>query len=205
MPRIVPFERILIDRIGKRSKRRRTDSVGGRMTTISHEYLELQKELHRNPRYGIASLSYAPLVKKVIDETKSRSVSDYGAGKCNLKVGLESAGIGEFDYFPYDPAFPEYGAPTSADLVCCIDVLEHIEPELLDNVLRDLEQITVKFGFFTIATGPAEKFLSDGRNAHLIQKPTSWWLPKLVRYFEIEQLQRRDEHGFWIKVTPIRP
>lgn len=107
-----------------------------------------------------------------------QSVSDYGAGKQNLLVGLRSAGIDSVDYYPYDPAFEEYGEPKAADLVCCIDVLEHIEPDKLENVLLDLARITVDFGFFSIHMGPAAKILSEGRNAHLIQEPSSWWLPK---------------------------
>jgi len=174
------------------------------MTTISEDYLRMQKELHTNPNYGVASLSYAPLVRSIFEQSGSSSISDYGAGKRNLKVGLEREGLKSFDYFPYDPVFPEYGSPQKADLVCCIDVLEHIEPDLLENVLLDLSRIIIKLGFFTIATGPAVKVLSDGRNAHLIQKPTSWWLPKLVRFFEIEHLQHQDSHGFWIIVKPIK-
>ena len=92
-------------------------------------------------------------------------------------------------YYPYDPAFSEYGPPKEADLVCCIDVLEHIEEIFLDNVLNDLKKITKKLGFFTIHTGPAVKILEDGRNAHLIQKPPSWWLPKMCSKFEIKHLQ----------------
>jgi hypothetical protein len=63
--------------------------------------------------------------------------------------------------------------------------------------------ITRRHGFFTIATGPARKTLVDGRNAHLIQKPTSWWLPKLVEFFEIDHLARNANHGFWVLVSPI--
>ena len=74
---------------------------------------------------------------------------------------------------PHYLAFPEYGEQKKADLVCCIDVLEHIEPELIDNVIFDLSTIVIKFGFFSIHQGPAGKILLDGRNAHLIQKPTS--------------------------------
>ena len=106
-------------------------------------------------------------------------LSDYGAGKQNLLRGLNELGISGFDYFPYDPAFPEYGEPKPADLVCCIDVLEHIEPDFLDAVLDDLRAITVNRGFFSVNPNPAMKFLADGRNAHLIQEPASWWLPRL--------------------------
>lgn len=169
--------------------------------TISAEYLALQKELHRNPNYGVASIGYAPLVKQILEVSQAKSLSDYGAGKQNLKKALHGLGKRDFEYHPYDPAFPDYGAAQPADLVCCIDVLEHIEPDFLDAVLVDLRAITRKLGFFSVATGPAAKFLSDGRNAHLIQKPSSWWLPKLCEHFEIAQLQR-DPHGFWVIAEP---
>lgn len=174
------------------------------MKTITEEYRALQQELHKNPNYGVASLTFAPLVAEIIRRTGPASVSDYGAGKKNLLVGLAKAGIVPAHYFPYDPAFPEYGAPRSADLVCCIDVLEHIEPELVDNVIAELARITTRLGFFTIHMGPAAKVLADGRNAHLIQKPSSWWLEKLIRHFEVLELQSHQlmGHGFWVVVKP---
>lgn len=172
--------------------------------TISNEYLEQQKLLHQNPNYGVASLSFAPIVADFVRQTGVRSVSDYGAGKKNLLVGLKNAGIDLIEYYPYDPAFEEYGRPRTADLVCCIDVLEHIEPDRLESVLAELSQITLSFGFFSIHMGPAAKVLSDGRNAHLIQEPSSWWLPKLTEYFEILHLQSHQMmgDGIWVIVKP---
>ena len=159
------------------------------LKTISQEYLETQKQLHQNPNYGEASLVMAPFVKKIFEDSNFISISDYGAGKKNLEKKLLDLGLKNFDYYPYDPVFPEYGPPKKADIVCCIDVLEHIEEEYLTNVLDELKKITMKVGFFTIATKPAGKFLKDGRNAHLIQKPASWWLPLMCSRFEIEFLQ----------------
>ncbi len=172
--------------------------------TITEDYRKQQQVLHQNPNYGVASLAFAPLVAELIRQAKVRSVSDYGAGKKNLLKGLGEAGISGIQYRPYDPAFPEYGVPQAADLVCCIDVLEHIEPELIDNVIAELARITTNVGFFSIHMGPAGKVLPDGRNAHLIQKPSSWWLPKLVRHFEIVQLQTHQTmgHGIWVIVNP---
>ena len=167
---------------------------------ISDQYRLLQQELHRNPNYGVASLQFAPIVKQVIEQMGAKSVSDYGAGKCNLQRGLRELGV-DLDYRPYDPAFPDYGPARSADLVCCIDVLEHIEPDYLDNVLADLRAITSVYGFFSIHTGPAHKHLADGRNAHLIQQPSSWWLPKLCRDYEIDAL-RKTAGGFFVIVSP---
>jgi hypothetical protein len=173
-------------------------------TTISAEYLAQQKLLHDNLNYGIASLSFAPIVADFIRQTGVRTVSDYGAGKKNLLVGLKNLGVAPTSYYPYDPVFEEYGVPQIADLVCCIDVLEHIEPEKLENVLFDLSKITLNYGFFSIHMGPAAKVLSDGRNAHLIQEPSSWWLPRLTKYFEILHLQSHQMmgDGIWVIVRP---
>ena len=172
--------------------------------TISEQYRKIQQELHQNPNYGVASLLFAPIVAELIKKARIESVSDYGAGKKNLLKGLQQAGVNSLTYRPYDPAFPEYGKAQSADLVCCIDVLEHIEPELLENVLRELSSLITKFGFFSIHMGPAGKFLSDGRNAHLIQQPSSWWLPRICQYFEIMQMQTHQlmGHGIWLIVQP---
>jgi hypothetical protein len=60
--------------------------------TITSEYLEQQKILHQNPNYGIASLSFAPIVVDIIRQTGVHSVSDYGAGKktyCLGCIGME--------------------------------------------------------------------------------------------------------------------
>ena len=130
--------------------------------TITDEYRRMQQELHQNPNYGVASLAFAPLVADLIRQANVRSVSDYGAGKQNLRKALFDQFQLELDYRPYDPAFPEYGEPRPADLVCCLDVLEHIEPDFLDRVLDDLKRITVRDGLFSIHTGPAVKVLADG-------------------------------------------
>lgn len=171
------------------------------MQTISPAYQAQQRHLHQNPDYGVASISLAPLVREVLLATKANSLCDYGAGKQHLHHALRALGQGELAYFPYDPAFPEYGAPRPAELVCCLDVLEHIEPDFLPAVLGQLHGLTLKHGLFSIATGAAMKLLPDGRNAHLIQQPSSWWLPRLCQHFEVVQLQPLAE-GFWVLVTP---
>jgi hypothetical protein len=164
----------------------------GERITISEAYRTQQIELHQNPNYGIASLGVAPIVRDMITARNIKSICDYGAGKQNLKKWLDQNGVRGFQYFPYDPAFPEYGPPRRAELVCCIDVLEHIEPDFVEPVIGELADITVRIGFFTIATEPANKVLSDGRNAHLIQKPAAWWLPLLSKRFEVLNLWRNQ-------------
>lgn len=167
--------------------------------TISEEYRQTQIELHKRADYGVASLHYAPRVRELIDRIGAKSLCDYGAGKRRLWDTIPRFKI---EYFPYDPAFPEYGPPIQADLVCCIDVLEHVEPELLDNVIRQLHWLTRFYGFFSIASGPALKFLADGRNAHLIQQPVSWWREKLSSHFQVERFEFDTLANFYLIVTP---
>jgi len=76
------------------------------------------------------------------------------------------------------------------DIIGIFDVLEHIEPALLDNVLDDLQRVTADVGVFTVHTGRAAKVLPDGRNAHLIQQPPAWWLPKFLERFELANFNR---------------
>ncbi len=165
--------------------------------TITDAYRAEQQKLHGNKRYGVASLTYAPLVRKLLKIGECKSLSDYGAGKCNLKVALGLRDGGPVAYQPYDPAFPDYGPPRPADLVTCIDVLEHIEPDLLDNVLDEIASITRRLAFVTVDTQPAKKVLSDGRNAHLIQQPPSWWIDRFSARFEILHLQAVPK-GFFV-------
>jgi hypothetical protein len=151
---------------------------------ISPEYAELNKKLHEDrPDYGISGARWASHILQFADEIiQSRDILDYGCGKRSLQDALG------FDIRNYDPAIPDYSStPIPADIVACTDVLEHIEPECLDDVLADLRRVTKKMGFFTIATRPAKKFLSDGRNAHLIQQDAKWWLGKLWEKFHIQQ------------------
>ena len=44
-------------------------------TTISDNYLAQQRELHKNPNYGVASLGYASIVKQVLDQTGIKALS----------------------------------------------------------------------------------------------------------------------------------
>jgi hypothetical protein len=166
---------------------------------ISESYRKQQEELHKNPNYGTASVQFAPMVSRLIEQTGVDEVLDYGAGKMRLFENLRVERSLKLQ--AYDPSIPELSDdPVPMQFVTCIDVLEHIEPDLLNSVLDHLQSLTLELGFFTIHTGPAVKVLSDGRNAHLIQEPPEWWLPKLMQRFELQMFQKID-NGFMVVVT----
>ena len=169
------------------------------MDLITEDYRAEQRRLHENPHYGVASIQFAPLVTEFLNQFSVQQLLDYGAGKGRLAQHIKPNHPVRITM--YDPAVPQYAAlPPPHEMVACIDVLEHIEPQLLDNVLDHLQSLTERLGFFTIHTGPAVKVLSDGRNAHLIQQPPAWWLPKILQRFELITFQRTGA-GFWVLVA----
>lgn len=131
---------------------------------ISDDYRALQAELHKNPDYGSASVLFAPIVSKICEQYGVQEILDYGAGKGRLAQHLRTKR--PIRMTMYDPVMPQWSArPEPAEMVACVDVLEHIEPEKLENVLDDLRRCVKRVGFFSVSTVAAEKILSDGRNA----------------------------------------
>ena len=174
--------------------------ISGMSDLISTAYRQLQRKLHENPDYGTASTHFAPFVASVVTAVNATELLDYGAGKGRLQQALTPLLKQPLRVVHYDPAIDEWSAtPAPAGFVACIDVLEHIEPPLLDNVLDDLQRVTAGFGVFTVHTGPAMKHLADGRNAHLIQQGPAWWLPKMLARFDLVQFNR-IEQGFIVVV-----
>ncbi len=173
------------------------------MTTSSSDaYSRLLRKFHdQEASFGGGFRS--ELVAQLINLLNIKSVSDYGAGKRALYFKLKNEYGIDIDYFPFDPAFPEYGGPQSAELVCCLEVLEHVEPEYLESVLLELKHLVTKYGFFSVNCAAAKKFLPDGRNAHLIQQPISWWLKQIASSFEIQYLNKTSMNGFVMLVTPL--
>lgn len=165
---------------------------------ISDEYRDQQKELHKDSNYGnFNQHSLAPdLVTRIVNQLQITEILDYGCGK-----GTTMAAIKPDHYvrvYGYDPAIEEFSEPPEpCEFVTCLDVLEHVEPDKIDEVLDDLKRVTLSYAFFVIPTGPAVRFLPDGRNAHLIQQPASWWLPKIMERFELISFTK-TENGFTV-------
>lgn len=163
------------------------------MKTISDDYVALNKELHeRNAKYGGKGHDWADRVEGYLKNGNHSSWLDYGAGKGTLAREIATR-MPRLSIQKWDPAtFP--GKPTPCDFVTACDVLEHVEPEYLDNTLAHIASLTIDRALLVISQRLANKRLADGRNAHLIVKPTSWWMPRLRKHFSEV-----------IEVDPIKP
>ena len=166
----------------------------------SPEYQEMCRRFHdERPKWGSQAGKHAEAVTKFCDYLGTRDVLDYGCGKGGLALSLP------FPIKEYDPGiWGKENTPKPADLVTCFDVLEHIEPECLIEVLEDLKRCVKKMGIFLIHLGPAKKILLDGRNAHLIQQPPEWWKAKLEPLFDIQDFEQFNENELQLVVVPKR-
>jgi uncharacterized Rossmann fold enzyme len=157
---------------------------------ISPEYRELNRKLFAsNVAYGVGGGKHAPVVMKLVEALKPScdpfpTVTDYGAGRCYLAKALP------FPIQNYDPCVPGLDeSPKPTDIVVCTDCAEHWEPDRLDLILADIHRCTRKILYMVIHTGESSKFLADGRNAHILIRPRSWWSQKLSRFFVIGSIK----------------
>jgi hypothetical protein len=179
------------------------NTLPGAQRTISPRYAVLNQQLHElTPYYGTSGHLWANKVQELADIVKAKEVLDYGCGKQTLANALSGA---DLLIRGYDPALPGLmKRPSPCDVVVCTDVLEHVEPAFIDSVLDDLARCTQKIAFVTVATRPAVKTLSDGRNAHLTVKPFSWWKKGFEDRFEIIEVCELDGHEFSLVLKPRR-
>ena len=151
----------LVQAMAKNYKRKDLDACTfiafNKPELISAEYRDLNAQLHAdNLAYGVGGGRHKNLVMKLAEnlskDVKFLSILDYGCGKGYLAKALD------FPIAEYDPAIPgKQDSPKPADLVCCLDVLEHIEPDHLDYVLNDIRRCTKRLALLIIHTGPALK------------------------------------------------
>lgn len=153
------------------------------MELYSQEYLKQIKNVHATTAQ---SKGFGNKVKKIkefeacLKKWRPRSLLDFGCGKGALLQYLRQQ-YPNIHCIGYDPAVDIYNKlpQQKFDVVFSNDVLEHIEPIYLDNVLKYIEQTSNKYAWLRIDTQPANKTLTDGRNAHLIIENEAWWKERI--------------------------
>lgn len=148
---------------------------------ISASYQDLLAKAHAaNGAWGSDGQRHIKKITKLSDEVKAETLLDFGCGKGTLKRCLRGLDVTE-----YDPGIRgKDQLPTqSFDVVVCTDVLEHVEPEFLDNTLEWIASRATKATFFQVACRYANEVLPDGRNAHLIVQSHNWWYDKIRRVY----------------------
>ncbi len=113
--------------------------------TITPEGIEAARKLHQSPIYGIDGRKHKDVVLNLAKTLKTVSILDYGCGKGTLAANLS------FPIWEYDPAIAgKDHVPRSADIVVCLNVMECVEPEMIEPVLGDICRCANKVAFLII-------------------------------------------------------
>lgn len=175
------------------------------MKLYSDEYLALIRDHHKG-HWGGACKGYEDMIHKYMLLTKSKTLLDFGAGKGMLSQQQEIFMSNYEDYYkiiPYDPgnpAFDEWINPPVCDASFSADVMEHIEPEYIDNTLQFIYDKTNNWTYHKICTKPASNNFRSTmkdekpRNLHTLVKPAHWWANKFERYFTLHDFRANLGH-----------
>lgn len=154
------------------------------MKLINDSYKLQLQDMHLNPKMFAAGTKKLKVVSPFLKKYKPKSVIDFGCSHGALVEAIQAQFL--IDVSGYDPGVPKYEMlPTSTfDCLVSTDVLEHIEPEMLNETLKTINNMFTTSAFLLIASYPAKKCLPDGRNAHLIIESFDWWKDKLETFID---------------------
>lgn len=172
------------------------------MELISEQYRALNAREHEAQNgYGVNGHRHLKTVLNMVSRLGAKTVLDYGCGQGSL--AKHARRVSEALFINYDPAVPEFATlPLPVDLVVCTDVLEHVEPLLMSNVLEHIQGLACKGAFFEIACRPAKRVLSDGRNAHINLHDGMFWLDTIRWYFDIVEMHASPKHSVQLVCVP---
>ena len=158
------------------------------MNLVSSEYKIVLNDTHaltKNEWGGGHSIDKLPRYESILKSLEVKTILDYGCANGKFKVYMDQHKP-QYTVYEYDPGIRgKDKLPTPTDFVVCCDVMEHVEPDLLDNVMEHLRSLVTKGGFFNISTKEAITMLSDGTNAHKIVKNADWWVELFKEYFTV--------------------
>jgi 2-polyprenyl-3-methyl-5-hydroxy-6-metoxy-1,4-benzoquinol methylase len=163
---------------------------------ITDEHCILNKAMHAAPRgFGQSGQKHAPLILRFVEELHITSILDYGCGQGTFSdVFRGYGGNAKVSIKEYDPAIEgKDKLPEPADLVLCTDVLEHVEPQCIEAVLNHLASLTQRYGYFVISLVPANKFMPDGRNAHVLIRDRKWWHAECKKRWHVMSWEQRND------------
>ena len=149
---------------------------------ISDAYKEFLQNKHKhdiakNRRWGSSGLRYSgEWVRWVMDKYPDiQTVLDFGAGHGTLSE------IGGAEWTNYDPCMPGMDVLPKGqfDLVVSTDCLEHVEPDLLSDTIREIGALSRRYIALDIPNeGTGTKFDTGpykGCDEHLTVEAPMWW------------------------------
>ena len=160
----------------------------------TNEYKQQLEQMHNTINWGGGVASKVKYIVPNAKELGSVTILDYGCGNGTFKK-VCNQDFPDMEVREYDPGIPGKDSdPEQADYIVSVDVLEHIEPAAIHDVLAHIKEKMLKGGFFHICLVEAFAVLPDGRNAHLIVKGATWWKSLIEQYFIVEEKYTTKGH-----------
>lgn len=162
-------------------------------------YAALLQRQHAETKWGAdCPFRHMKELLPLLQRVGAKTILDYGSGRESLRNHVQRDGLPYLVYC-YDPGTNSFNAP-EADVVACCDVLEHVEPELLDQVLEHLFSLAHRAVYLVIALRQAKARMVDGSPQHLIVQPFDFWASKLAKYscrWEVFSMVNAKEVRMW--------
>ena len=160
--------------------------------TFSPDHLEAQRRAHAvSDGYGRHHHYYLDTVMRDVaaraGDSGEVSWLDYGCGKGTFMERVRPLGL--FGAIAgYDPAVSEFAERPAgqSDVVTCLDVLDTVEPEYREAVLRDIAGLTRRFAVFDCLTRPK-------RGGRLQRLAPSFWAKFVGRVLDV--VEQRVEYA----------
>jgi len=181
----------------------------GKERLISPEYCEINRKIYSRAGQSMGGGKHARLAEQIIKKFDPKTLLDYGCGQGQFKEAFDALKH-DIVVTEYDPCIEGKEAmPEPVDFLLCVDVLEHIEPEKIDEVLKHIFSLTNKGGYFLISQCLTKVFLPDGRNAHILMESVNWWIEKIKPYCTVLEckvrVKKKDIKDFtiWFKSDEV--
>ena len=163
------------------------------MQLISDAHRKRYKDYYKTAAIEPRINRWHTTVQILMHVLDAETLLDYGCGAVrSLEIYLP-----QFAVQSYDPGIPALSAlPERADLVICLDVLEHCEDETsVKEVLHHIRSLSKKGIFLTISCAESEsKMLPDGTPWHSFVRPLSYWRGLLFDFAEIDGGDSRNQY-----------
>jgi hypothetical protein len=162
--------------------------------TISTSYKEQLQLEHDGSKWGSTAVKYCGYLLYECLRTRPyiTTMLDFGCGKAALEPWLAKH-YPDIKYTGYDPGIPGKDTMPSGqfDIVVTSDVLEHIEPEVLDVTIQKLASLAKYVQFNDIACSPTHKLFASGpykgQDLHLTVEEPEWWRKKFQRVSPLKE------------------
>jgi hypothetical protein len=149
---------------------------------------QYQQHYKARPTKAAANAHLAQILQ-FAHEVGAATILDYGCGGHASIDGYCALLVQN-----YDPGIPAYSElPTPADLVVCLDVLEHVEADCIEEVIAHIRLLALKGIFLTISCRESPKKLPDGSPWHIFVRDEKYWREVFSDFTTLEYDEGRKQ------------